>query len=81
MRKINHKIVGLFSSPCSSERRSWPGRARPARMKQRQANQALAFSPDEMHRTLAAPLPEQKDHDMSFVYSVESDRLLRRAGG
>jgi hypothetical protein len=34
-------------------------------------NQVQAFSPDQMHRNLAAPLAAQNYHDMSFVYSAE----------
>jgi hypothetical protein len=34
-------------------------------------NQARAFAPDEMHRLLTGKLPEQKVHDMSFVFSEE----------
>ena len=35
------------------------------------AARAQAFDPNAMHRTVAAPLAEQKVHDMSLVYSDE----------
>jgi hypothetical protein len=35
------------------------------------ATRLQTFAPDEMHRNLPAPLPQQKYHDMSFVFSEE----------
>jgi hypothetical protein len=36
------------------------------------ANPVGAFAPDEMHKTAAVrSLPQQKIHDMSFVFSEE----------
>jgi hypothetical protein len=35
------------------------------------AARVQAFDPNAMHRALAGPLPEQRVHDMSLVYSDE----------
>jgi hypothetical protein len=35
------------------------------------AARSPAFDPNAMHRALTGPLPEQRVHDMSLVYSDE----------
>jgi hypothetical protein len=56
---IGRSVVGWWRSPATGPHEA------------QHAARVQAFDPNAMHRALAGPLPEQRVHDMSLVYSDE----------
>jgi hypothetical protein len=65
------KIVGFvfLAALVGSSVVAWSRSTATGPLEARHATPLMAFSPEEIHKRLTAPLPVEKFHDMSVVYT------------